>query len=122
MLQAAPRSALFPFTALIRSVWCVAFSPDGKRVVSGSVDRTVKVWDAEKGQETLTLKGHTSTLTSVTFTPDGKPVVSCSKDQTVKVWDAVNGQENLTLKGHTRSVWCVAFSADGKRVVSGSAD
>jgi WD40 repeat protein len=46
----------------------------------------VKVWDAEKGQELLTLKGHTDLLRSVCFSPDGKRLASASKDQTVKVW------------------------------------
>ena len=59
----------------------VAFSPDGKRIVSGSGDRTVKVWDATTGQETLTLKGHTRTVRSVAFSPDGKRIVSGSEDK-----------------------------------------
>jgi len=68
-------------------VWSVAFSPDGKQIVSGSGDATVKVWDAETGQESLTLKGHTSDVNSVSFSPDGKRIVSGSFDRTVKVWD-----------------------------------
>ena len=103
-------------------VTSVAFSPDGKRLVSGSQDNTVKVWDAQTGQETLTLKGHTGAVRSVAFSPDGKRLVSGSQDGTVKVWDAQTGQETLTLKGHTLWVTSVAFSPDGKRLVSGSQD
>jgi WD40 repeat protein len=66
----------------------VAFSPDGKRLVSGSFDQTVKVWDAQRGQELLTLKGHTGHVTSVAFSPDGQRIVSGSADSTVKVWNA----------------------------------
>ena len=66
----------------------VAFSPDGKRLVSGSRDDTVKVWDAQTGQEALSLKGHTNTVSSVAFSPDGKRIVSGSWDKTVKVWGA----------------------------------
>ena len=62
----------------------VAYSPDGKRIVSGSMDNTVKVWDAAKGQEALSLKGHTGAVTSVAFSPDGKRIVSGSADKTVK--------------------------------------
>jgi WD40 repeat protein len=69
-------------------VLSVAFSPDGKRIVSGSLDKRVKVWDADKGVETLTLKGHTDGVMSVAFSPDGKRLVSGSWDHTVKVWDA----------------------------------
>ena len=65
----------------------MAFSPDGKRLASASYDRTVKVWDATSGQETLTLKGHTGYPQSVAFSPDGKRLASASWDRTVKLWD-----------------------------------
>jgi formylglycine-generating enzyme required for sulfatase activity len=100
----------------------VSFSPDGKRIVSGSYDNTVKVWDAQTGQETLTLKIHSDDVTSVSFSPDGKRIVSGSYDNTVKVWDAQTGQETRTLKGHSDWVSSVSFSPDGKRIVSGSYD
>ena len=100
----------------------MAFSPDGKRIVTGSEDKTVKVWDAETGQEVLALKGHTDDVSSVAFSPDGKRIVTGSEDRTVKVWDAETGQEVLALKGHTDGVRGVAFSPDGKRIVTGSGD
>ena len=103
------------------TVHCVRFSPDGKRIVSASRDKTVKVWDAESGQETLTLKGHTDGVLSVGFSPDGKRIVSGSHDKTVKVWDAQTGQEMLTIvRGHSDPVRSVSFSPDGNRIVSGS--
>jgi len=64
-----------------------SFSPDGKRIVSGSGDKTVKVWDAQTGQEMFTIKGHSEGVSSVSFSPDGKRIVSGSYDKTVKVWD-----------------------------------
>ena len=85
----------------------VAFSPDGRRIVSGSGD-TLKVWDATSGQETLTLKGHAHSVTSVAFSADGRRIVSGSAGRSgtgpgvLKVWDASSGQETLTLKGHTQ--------------------
>src|SRR5207302_361987 len=82
----------------------------------------VKVWDAQTGQETLTLRGHTGPVYSVCLSPDGKRLASASQDQTVKVWDAQTGQETLTLKGHTHRVTSVAFSPDGKRLASASED
>src|SRR5262249_5414105 len=92
----------------------VAFSPDGKRIASGRDG--VKVWDAQTGQELLTLKGHTEGVSSVAFSPDGSRIASGSHDQTVKVWDARKSQHLLTLKGHANVVTSVAFSPDGNQV------
>jgi len=103
-------------------VWSVSFSPDGKRIVSGSVDDTLKVWDVETGQELLTLKGHSDYVMSVSFSPDGKRIVSGSGDNTLKVWDVETGERMLTLEGHSDYVMSVSFSPDGKRIVSGSYD
>jgi WD40 repeat protein len=56
------------------AVSSVAFSPDVKRLVSGSSDKTLKVWDAQTGQESLSLKGHTGSVTSLAYSPDGKRI------------------------------------------------
>jgi len=61
----------------------VAFSPDGKSVVSGSWDKTVRIWDVASGAETQKLEGHSTNVNSVAFSPDGKSVVSGSGDKTV---------------------------------------
>ena len=75
-------------------VWSVCFSLDGKRIFSGSDDKTVKVWDAESGQEQLTRTGHSDSVNSVSFSPDGKRIVSGSSDNTVKVWDISSMNES----------------------------
>jgi WD40 repeat protein len=64
-----------------------AYSPDGRRIVSGSLDNTVKVWDAETGALIRTLSGHDGSVNSATYSPDGRRIVSASRN-TVKVWDA----------------------------------
>ncbi|KIN95038.1 hypothetical protein M404DRAFT_68281, partial [Pisolithus tinctorius Marx 270] len=66
----------------------VAFSPDGKRIVSGSRDKTVRVWDVVGGvQIGSPLEGHTDEVESVAFSPDGKRIVSGSWDNTVRLWE-----------------------------------
>ncbi len=66
----------------------MAFSPDGKRIVSGGQDHTLKIWDADRSIETLTLKGHTGRVTSVAFSPDGSRIASAGSDGTVLIWEA----------------------------------
>ncbi|KZP21263.1 hypothetical protein FIBSPDRAFT_931700 [Athelia psychrophila] len=102
----------------------VAFSPDGTKIVSGSYDKTVRVWDAVTGQAALPpLEGHEGEVLSVGFSLDGTKIVSGSRDETVWVWDAVTGQLDLPpLEGHEDQVWSVAFSPDGTKIVSGSGD
>jgi hypothetical protein len=104
-------------------VWSVAISLDGKRIITGSADGTMKVWDAQTGKEILSLKGHTGPVNSVAISADGKRIVSGSKDKMAKVWDAQTGKELLSLDGHHwHLVSSVAISADGNRIVSGSYD
>jgi WD40 repeat protein len=104
------------------AVSSVAFSPDGKRVVSGSGDHTVRLWDINTGSLLQTFKDHTNWVRSVAFSPDGKEVASGSDDNMVKLWNTDTGALLQTLEGHLSTVSSVAFSPDGKRVVSSSGD
>jgi WD40 repeat protein len=99
-------------------LWSVAFSPDGQRIATGSGDKTVRVWDAAKGQEVLALRGHAEDVLCVAFSPDGKRILSGigGIHSTVTIWYAEKEQDVLILKGHTGVVTNVAFSADGKRI------
>jgi WD40 repeat protein len=98
-------------------VTSVAFSPDGKRVATGSgrpdIRGEVKIWDATTGRELLTLRGHTRGVNSVAFSLDGKRLASGSEDATVRVWDATTGEKLLTLHGHVDRVTSVAFGPQG---------
>ncbi len=100
----------------------VAFSQDGRRIVTGSRDLTAKIWDAGSGKELLTLRGHTAGIIGVAFSPDSQRIVTGSGDATAKVWEAATGKELLTLTGHVAGIWGVAFSPDGQRIATGSWD
>ncbi|MCA2812162.1 MAG: WD40 repeat domain-containing protein, partial [Microcystis sp. M090S1] len=95
------------------AVTSVNFSPDGKTLVSGSDDKTIKLWNVETGKEIRTLKGHDSTVISVNFSSDGKTLVSGSADKTIKLWNVETGKEIRTLRGHDELVTSVNFSPDG---------
>ncbi len=100
----------------------VAITADGKRAVSCSYDKSLKVWNLETGKCLMTLKGHTLCVNSIAITPDGKKIVSCSDDETLKLWDLETGKCLDTFIGHKRDVKAVAITPDGTRAVSGSED
>ena len=100
----------------------VAFSPDGKFALSGSVDETLKLWEVDTGKCLRTFEGHIGSVDSVAFSPDGKFALSTSGDNTLKLWEVDTGECLRTFEGHIGSVDSVAFSPDGKFALSGSWD
>ena len=103
-------------------VLSLAFTSDSKLLASGSVDKTIVLWDPATGNQLRALKGHTGTVGSVAFSPDDKLLASGSADNTIKIWDVASGREKQILTGHTLYVSSVAFSPDGKMLASGSGD
>jgi WD40 repeat protein len=79
----------------------VAVTPDGRRAISASEDRTLKVWDLSSGEAERTLAGHSGLVNAVAVTPDGRRAISASEDGTLKVWDLSSGEAERTLAGHT---------------------
>jgi serine/threonine protein kinase len=104
------------------AVTAVAWSLDGRRIASGSLDKTVQVWDAADGGHVFTYRGHSDSVEAVAWSPDGKRIASGGDDKTVQVWDAFNGGNVYTYRGHSRAVSAVAWSPDGRRIASASQD
>jgi WD40 repeat protein len=105
-------------------VTSVAYPQDDKRIVSGSSDQTIMVWDAETC-DVLSgpFKGHTAPVHAVTFSPDGKRIASGSEDRTVRIWDALTGDLVAgPFDGHSHLITSVIFSKDNEYVLSGSYD
>ncbi|MDB9492226.1 WD40 repeat domain-containing protein [Dolichospermum circinale CS-534/05] len=105
-----------------RSVNAIAVTPDGKTVISGSWDNTIKIWDVGTGTQKFTLEGHSDPVNAIAVTPDGKTVISGSRDNTIKIWDVGTGTQKFTLEGHSDPVNAIAVTPDGKTVISGSWD
>src|SRR5205085_4430696 len=113
-------------------VTAVAWSPDGKRIASGSLDTTVQVWDATTGNHSSIYRGHTADVAAVAWSPDSKLIASGSYDKTVQVWNASTGEVLYTYNGYNVKaaklnpakgvlpdlILDVAWSPDGKRMVA----
>ena len=100
----------------------IALSADGKRVLTGSKDNTVKLWETSTGAMLRTFEGHTDPVNSVALSGDGRQALSGSDDKTLKLWDTATGALLRTFRGHSAGVNSVALSADGRRALSGSDD
>ncbi|REK26402.1 MAG: WD40 repeat domain-containing protein [Planctomycetota bacterium] len=100
----------------------IAVSPDGSRIVSGSRDKTVRIWNGLTGEEQAVLRRHQSRVTCAEFSPDGNRIASGSIDRTLRVWDANSGYELMALRGHEKGIQSVAFSPDGTLIAGGSLD
>jgi serine/threonine-protein kinase len=120
-------------------VGCVAFTPDGGTIVTGSAsgtdiwrrrrgvppgeaDPVVRLWDGESGKEVRAFEGHRAAVRAVAIAPTGRRVLSAGDDGTMRLWDVGSGLEVGRLKGYRSRVLSVAFSTDGRRALSGHED
>jgi WD40 repeat protein len=108
-------------------VTSVDWSRDGYRIVSGSEDGEIRVWDVESAAELALLEGHKGCVRAVRFSPDGRFIASgagseFSDDRTVRVWEASSGAQLTVMSGHDEQVMSVGWSPNGLHIVSGSLD
>jgi WD40 repeat protein/tRNA A-37 threonylcarbamoyl transferase component Bud32 len=104
------------------AVFSLAISKDGQTLVTGSGDKTIKIWNLSTGELKNSVIGHTDAVFSLVITPDGETLVTGSGDKTIKIWDLSTGRLKNTLTGHTDLVISCAMTPDGKTLVTGSGD
>ncbi len=103
-------------------VTSAAVSNNGLILVSGSLDKMVKIWNLNTGELLRALAGHGDAVNSVAITPDGQIVVSCGDDGSIKLWLVSSGTVLASIPGHLRDINSVAISRDGQILASGSED
>ncbi|XP_055752025.1 dynein assembly factor with WDR repeat domains 1 isoform X3 [Salvelinus fontinalis] len=101
----------------------VAFNKSGSRFITGSYDRTCKIWDTASGEELHTLEGHRNVVYAITFNnPYGDKIATGSFDKTCRLWSVETGKCFHTFRGHTAEIVCLAFNPQSTLVATGSMD
>jgi WD40 repeat protein/serine/threonine protein kinase len=115
-----PKQEPLSFAGHTEKITCLAFTPDGKQLVSGSADKSLKLWGLD-GQTLRSFGGHLAEVNGLALSRDGQLLASASSDKTVRLWDPASGQELRVLRGHASTVHGVAFSP-GNQLASCSGD
>ena len=130
----AKRRILHTFNGHEQEIYSLDFSRDGRYIVSGSGDKTMRIWDMNDQSGRIVVISDTTAVpapgqpesdggvTSVAISPDGTLVAAGSLDCSIRIWDVTSGALVKRLRGHEDSVYSVAFTPDGKGIVSGSLD
>jgi WD40 repeat protein len=104
-------------------IYSLAFSPDGKTVISSSADRTIRLWDSHTGKLKFTCNGHTDSVYSVAISSDSQIIASGSVDRTIRLWNFNHPlQQPRILIGHSQAVTSVAITQNSQLLVSASLD
>jgi small GTP-binding protein len=104
------------------SVCSVALSNDGRYVLSGSADKTMRLWEVSSGRCVRVFEGHSANVLSVAWSGDGAHALTGSADKTLRLWEMSSGRCVRVFEGHGASVWSVALSRDGAHALTGSVD
>ena len=110
------------FSGHTGTIKCLAFSPDGKRLVTGSDDKSIRLWEVQTGREVLRLNRHAAGINALAYIADTNRVATASRDQTVRLWDLRSGLEVEQFDAQAGNVLDLAVSADGKRLASAHFD
>src|ERR1700761_2827931 len=92
----------------------------GPKIISGSADNTINIWNAESGQQSYFVIPCPGPVVAIAFSPDRTMIVTGLGDSTVRIWDARSGEELKRFDGHSKAVLSVAFSPDGATIASAS--
>jgi eukaryotic-like serine/threonine-protein kinase len=121
LLDARTHETVAHFSGHEKFIYKVVFSPDSRILASCSADRTVRLWQIDRGTCQV-LRGHTDAIFAAAFHPDGTRLATGGRDGAILLWDLARGEDVARLQGHTSYVWSLAFSPDGATLASGSGD
>jgi len=104
------------------AIKAAVFTSDGKYMLTGSRDKTAKLWDLNNGRELKTYFGHESTINGIALSPDGKYFATSSADKTARLWEVATGQLIQTFQGHKDYLTAIKYLPDGKQIITAGYD
>lgn len=105
-----------------RTIFCYAFSPDRRLVLSGGRDNTVRLWDVQTGRSLRQFRGHSDEVWTLAWSQDQHFAISAGDDETIRLWDTRTGRCIRVFRGHSGQITSVSFSTDQRYILSSSSD